>query len=358
MSYPVTVCMIAKNEEKYIEECLKHLIPYGMEIVVVDTGSTDRTKEIASKYADKVLDFEWVDDFSAARNFCAKNASNNWILAIDCDEYVQSMDTKLMRMYMQKYLKNAGKVRIRNIAHRNNGEVGYADEDIVRFYNRNFYEFVYPIHENVAPKKMFHISEEQQECFLVPVEVIHHGYNIPMDEMRKKQERNLQMLYASLEKEEARSAYTYFQIGQSEQVIGNIDDAINSYKKCLEMEADTKLQYTNTCITGLATAYAQKDEPQKALELMDRYVDKIKTARFTYTYGLALLANNQLLKALLQFILVSTMKDKESLGEDLLYCYQHIIQLYHMMGEPQMAEPFKQKYQECLNERERVLNKL
>lgn len=124
------------------------------------------------------------------------------------------------------------------------------------------------------------------------------------------------------------------------------------------MEADTNLQYINTCITGLATAYAQKDEPQKALELMERYVDKIKTARFTYTYGLALLANNQLLKALLQFILVSTMKDKESLGEDLLYCYQHIIQLYHMMGEPQMAEPFKQKYQECLNERERVLNKL
>ena len=66
---PVSVCIIAKNEEKYIEECLKRLIPYGFEIVVADTGSTDATKEIARRYADKVLEFEWTDDFSAARNF-------------------------------------------------------------------------------------------------------------------------------------------------------------------------------------------------------------------------------------------------------------------------------------------------
>ena len=82
---PISVCIIAKNEEKYIEECLRKLKPYGFEIVVADTGSTDATKEIASRYADKVVDFTWINDFSAARNFCAKQASNNWILALDCD---------------------------------------------------------------------------------------------------------------------------------------------------------------------------------------------------------------------------------------------------------------------------------
>ena len=74
---PVSVCIIAKNEEKFIEDCLKHLKPFGMEIIVADTGSTDRTKEIAQQYADKVVDFEWVKDFSAARNYCASFASNN-----------------------------------------------------------------------------------------------------------------------------------------------------------------------------------------------------------------------------------------------------------------------------------------
>ena len=83
---PVTVCIIAKNEEKYIEQCLRYLLPYEMEIVVVDTGSTDRTKEIAMKYTDKVYDFTWINDFSAARNFAASKASNNWILSVDCDE--------------------------------------------------------------------------------------------------------------------------------------------------------------------------------------------------------------------------------------------------------------------------------
>ena len=54
---PISVCLIAKNEEKNIEECLKRIKPYGFEIIVTDTGSTDKTKEIAARYADKVLDF-------------------------------------------------------------------------------------------------------------------------------------------------------------------------------------------------------------------------------------------------------------------------------------------------------------
>ena len=82
---PVSVCIIAKNEEKHIEECLKRLMPYGFEIVVTDTGSTDRTVEIAKKYTDNVYFFEWVKDFSAARNFCAEKASMDVLLVYAFD---------------------------------------------------------------------------------------------------------------------------------------------------------------------------------------------------------------------------------------------------------------------------------
>ena len=79
--HPISVCIIAKNEEARIERCLQSIKPCGFEIVVVDTGSTDETKEIAARYADKVLDFTWCDDFSAARNFSLREAS---IRRTDC----------------------------------------------------------------------------------------------------------------------------------------------------------------------------------------------------------------------------------------------------------------------------------
>ncbi|MDE7031256.1 MAG: glycosyltransferase, partial [Lachnospiraceae bacterium] len=148
---PVTVCIIAKNEENFMEECLKHLLPYGMEIIVADTGSTDRTKEIAAKYADKVVDFEWVNDFAAARNYCASFAANNWILAIDCDEIVQSVDVRILRMLMQKHAKYTGVLRLKNITNDGRGHKGYVNTDVPRMYNKNFYMFDFAIHEQIVP---------------------------------------------------------------------------------------------------------------------------------------------------------------------------------------------------------------
>ena len=122
---PITVCIIARNEEEHIEQCLRHLKKYDWEIIVTDTGSTDRTKEIAGKYADKVVDFEWVDDFAAARNYCASFAGNNWILVVDCDEDVTSVDVSALRILMQRYPRYAGVMRLTNLVVKDNGETGY-----------------------------------------------------------------------------------------------------------------------------------------------------------------------------------------------------------------------------------------
>ncbi len=86
----ISQCMIVKNEEKYLEDCLKAMSPIReavpSELIVVDTGSTDRTVEIAEQYADQVLHFEWCDDFSAARNVSLEAASGEWFLYLDGDE--------------------------------------------------------------------------------------------------------------------------------------------------------------------------------------------------------------------------------------------------------------------------------
>jgi glycosyltransferase involved in cell wall biosynthesis len=80
--------MIVKNEEKHLERCLKSCEGIFEEIIIVDTGSTDKTKEIARKFTDKVYDFEWIEDFAAARNFAFSKAKSDYMMWLDADDVI------------------------------------------------------------------------------------------------------------------------------------------------------------------------------------------------------------------------------------------------------------------------------
>lgn len=82
----LSLCMIVKNEEETIGRCLSGVAEACDEIIIVDTGSNDKTKEIAGKYTDKIYDFAWDDDFSAARNFSFSKATGDFILWLDADD--------------------------------------------------------------------------------------------------------------------------------------------------------------------------------------------------------------------------------------------------------------------------------
>ena len=95
MSQPLlSIGMIVKNEERCLEKCLKALEPLRQaipcELVIADTGSTDKTKEIAAKYADILFDFTWINDFSAARNAVMDKCTGKWFMTVDADEYLNS----------------------------------------------------------------------------------------------------------------------------------------------------------------------------------------------------------------------------------------------------------------------------
>ena len=74
----ISLCMIVKNEEKVLARCLDSIADLMDEIIIVDTGSSDNTKEIAKKYTDKIYDFAWIDDFSAARNYSFSKSIFMW----------------------------------------------------------------------------------------------------------------------------------------------------------------------------------------------------------------------------------------------------------------------------------------
>ena len=89
---------------------------------------------------------------------------------------------------------------------------------------------------------------------------------------------------------------------------------------------------------------------------MDRYADKCKTAKFVFTQAGVLLDSGQPLKALMFYVKTTLMPDVDTLGENLMHCYEHIIDLYKSMNDYKMANLFMQKYEICRQERERVLS--
>ncbi|MCG7380268.1 glycosyltransferase [Paenibacillus sp. ACRSA] len=88
----ITLCMIVKNEENSLSRCLDSVNGIADEIVIVDTGSTDRTRQIAARYTEHIINFEWVDDFAAARNFAFDQATSEYILWLDADDVFEPQD--------------------------------------------------------------------------------------------------------------------------------------------------------------------------------------------------------------------------------------------------------------------------
>jgi len=103
----ISISIIVKNEESCLAKCLESVKDFD-EIIIVDTGSTDKTKEIAKKYTDKIYDFEWCDDFSKARNFALEHCTGDWILSIDADEELVTPPTNFDGNVMSVTLSNNG----------------------------------------------------------------------------------------------------------------------------------------------------------------------------------------------------------------------------------------------------------
>ena len=110
----LSVCMIVKNEEKNIVRTLLNLRPVADELIVVDTGSSDRTKDIARALGARVFDFPWTGDFSAARNFSLSMAKGGWILVMDADEVISPSDRKELRELIRGPRQTAYGITTRN----------------------------------------------------------------------------------------------------------------------------------------------------------------------------------------------------------------------------------------------------
>lgn len=346
---PISVCIIAKNEEKYIETCLKHLKPLGMEIVVVDTGSTDSTKQIAKRYTSKVYDFEWINDFSAARNYAAGKASNSWILSLDCDEYITKFDASKLKLYMQQFPKNIGVMDMITVRTLDSGEKTYHTDELPRLYNKKFYEYHFRIHEQITPKNVDDGKNIVIYSFKMPVTAEHHGYDISSQEIAKKQERNLELLEQSVGELPEHDDYLYYQIGQSYCVLGKLQEACDAYRKCFEHNTDINKNFISDALISYARVLNKLDMSSEIIKVYNQYKDVLNTAEHFYYLALSYEKAELLDSAFLLYTNLINMPDIDMLGQKVYDIYIKIVQMCNRKGDIVGQNTYLQKLVEYGN---------
>jgi glycosyltransferase involved in cell wall biosynthesis len=189
--------MIVRNEEIMLERCLASIVAIADEIIIVDTGSIDRTIEIAQKFVSKVHHFAWIDDFAAARNYAHSLATCDYICRFDADCTLRDGD---MAKLLQIKKNNFGNADLINLSYveqfesvENNTNPLF-QESICFFYRRNIFHWDLPIHEQLIPNNPKLIPKTSSNN---DITVLHHRSEINKT-WRTKQ--NLDLLKTNLAK--------------------------------------------------------------------------------------------------------------------------------------------------------------
>ena len=215
----ISVCMIVKNEEAVLARCLDSLKGIADEIVIVDTGSTDKTKEIAAKYTDKIYDFIWIHDFSAARNFAFSKATMDYIYSADADEVIEEKDRKEFLNLKQVLLPEVEIVEMIYVNPTDcNMVYNFVKEPRPKLFKRlREFRWIDPIHETVALNPVVFSSD---------IEIMHLPESLHSSRDFKAMERELKEkgylsdrlysmyakeLFISGEKEDFEAAAVWFQ---------------------------------------------------------------------------------------------------------------------------------------------------
>lgn len=333
---PFSVCMIAKNEEKNIERCLKSIQHFDCEIIVVDTGSTDRTKEIAYQYGAKVYDFEWINDFSAARNFSISKASYDWILVLDCDEWAEESTPEEFMVLAREYPAYIGRLKRKNFTPGGNQQRIYIDM-VERFFNRRYYHYEAPIHEQLTPS-----TSQTPYAFEIPLTVLHTGYVGTEEELAAKRIRNMTLLQKELERHPD-DPYLYFQMGQEYYCEDDYETAAEYYSKVLTFDLSPTLEYLRLTIQAYGNCLIHLNRIEEALQYEQIYDTFATNPDFVFLMGRIYYVSGQPIKAMSEFIKATSMDNPYAEGTNTFLCWYYMGLINERMGNADAAASFYKK---------------
>ena len=229
----LSIAMIVKNEEKNLDRTLKALndvaAKMDCEIIIVDTGSTDSTMDIAKKYTDKVYEHEWTGNFSEMRNISISYCIGEWILILDADEVLVNPE-EMIRFFESPecQIVNSASIKIKSI---DESESKSSNEAALLRIFRNIEGFKYTGKVHEQPKKMLPIAKTN-------IEFLHYGYSADDYElMNYKFKRNIKLLQEELKTaDEIYKIYVLFQLSKSYAMAKKNDMAFKYIKMSYDLE--------------------------------------------------------------------------------------------------------------------------
>jgi FkbM family methyltransferase len=290
----LSLCMIVKDEEDCLAKCLMSAIPVVDEIIIVDTGSTDRTKAIAKTFGARVYDFEWTDDFSEARNLSLSKATGNWILVLDADEVISPLDydrlTKIAKNNPEP--PKAYSINTKNYVKPpyvigwtcNSGE--YPDEEegtgwypswkVRLFPNDNRIRFENPVHELVEP------ALKRNDIQITKSDIpVHHYGQIDREHYVAKGDKYYQLGKKKLE-EKGDDLQSLVELAtQAGGEFGKYEEAVDLWKRVLQIDHRNTKALVNM---GGALLKLEKYEATRTASKMAMTLDPgLKEAVIIYT---------------------------------------------------------------------------
>jgi GT2 family glycosyltransferase/tetratricopeptide (TPR) repeat protein/2-polyprenyl-3-methyl-5-hydroxy-6-metoxy-1,4-benzoquinol methylase len=257
----LSLCMIVRDNEDTIEACLDSIYPWVDEIVVVDTGSTDRTPEICRRFGARMFEFPWCDDFSAARNVSLEPARGEWIFWMDSDDVIdQEQGRKLRALAYGLHPDECfGYVAQVHCESSEPGQMTTVDH-VKMFRNLPGLRFEHRIHEQILPA----IRRAGGSVAFTDLFVIHKG-SIQTPEVRlRKLERDFRILQLDLERY-PNHPFVLFNLGMTYEDAGQYDVAEMQLRRCLDVSMPQESHVRKTWAL-LVNSIRQQGRIEEALE--------------------------------------------------------------------------------------------
>ncbi len=265
----LSLCMIVKNEESFLRQCLESVKEVVDEMIIVDTGSTDATADIAREFGAELFHFEWTGDFSEARNESIRHATSDWILVLDADEAVSPQSVKNLRDLIEMPVSGlvGYQLRIRNLQSDTN-DVDAVEHYMMRLFpNQPELRFSGKIHEQLGPVN----PELSFERLATPdVLILHYGYTGQMMDSRDKYRRNIELIESSLA-QDPENPFHWFNLGLTYRINHERDQSLAALEKAIALSQKLPAlpMYIAACYSYVASILIEKEEYQKARDFCE-----------------------------------------------------------------------------------------